>query len=452
MTIDTKQTTLLALWSRAAILVLQFFANLLIPDHDADAFKSPKPDGHPNTLGQQVIDVLFGGLRRWDAEYFMHIAEHGYTYENVLVFYPLFPFTVRYATLAIQSILPFECEFRELGLVVAIVLNIIFFVLAANALFELTAHLLANKRFARIVVVLFCINPASIFFTAPYTESLFCWLSFSVMLNCAKYRFARAMIPLVFVMWCRSNGFVNFGFVLYYMLHKAFSSQRKFTNILFTIPKAAIFTTIAVIAFGAVQLYYSFLFCTDHKYPVNDNLRNYAIDHNLKVPGQPKQIVWCSFRIQLSYSYLQEQYWNVGFMNYYEPKQIPNFLLATPILLFILYDAIQFARRIIILLPFSINWTFWNENSWRFVYIVHSFALCVFCIFFVHIQVATRMLASASPCLYWICAQYFYKENSQNHVLMLSKPKSITTKFIRTWFIAYIIIGTTLFSNFLPWT
>lgn len=452
MSIDSKQTTHLAFWSRLVVIVLQFFANLLIPDHDADAFKSPKHPGEGNTFFQHVVEYAFGGLRRWDAEYFMHIAEHGYTYENTLVFYPLFPLTVRYATLIIQSILPFQCAFRELSLLVAIALNVVFFILAANALFELTIHLMPNKRLGRIVVVLFCINPASIFFTAPYSESLFCWLSFSVMLNCAKYRFLRAAIPLVFGIWCRSNGSINLGFVFYYMLLKAINSQRKITNLLLCIPKATFYTTIAIIAFGLVQIYYNLLYCSNHTHHVNDYVRNYGKVHDLNVLGQTRKTVWCSFRIPISYSYLQAQYWNVGFLNYYEPKQIPNFLLAAPILIFILYDSIRFAMRSVKLLPFGVNWPFWHENSWRFVYIFHSFVLCIFCIFFVHIQVSTRMLASSSPCLYWISAQYFYKENSQNHVVMLSKPKSHMTKFIRTWFIAYIIIGTTLFSNFLPWT
>ena len=43
--------------------------------------------------------------------------------------------------------------------------------------------------------------------------------------------------------------------------------------------------------------------------------------------------LWSDKLIPLPYSYIQDSYWNVGFLRYFELKQIPNFLLAASMIL-----------------------------------------------------------------------------------------------------------------------
>lgn len=127
-----------------------------------------------------------------------------------------------------------------------------------------------------------------------------------------------------------------------------------------------------------------------------------------------------------------------------------------------------------------------------FVYIVHVLILAICSLLFVHVQVSTRLLASASPVLYWICSyrmnvgptptadqntinEHFRRigagKRIPSHHLsianlegvdnMYSKWKTfiisrkmpdLQSRLLQYYFLGYFVVGTVLFSNYLPWT
>ncbi|KAJ3440140.1 gpi mannosyltransferase [Anaeramoeba flamelloides] len=54
---------------------------------------------------------------------------------------------------------------------------------------------------------------------------------------------------------------------------------------------------------------------------------------------------WCLLKIPSIYNYIQLKYWNVGFLNYWTPLQIPNFLLAAPMIFCILVALIRYIKN-----------------------------------------------------------------------------------------------------------
>lgn len=468
---QTTNITKLAIFSRLFVILLQLFSNHLIENHDAGVFLSPQDPTLKPKKCDKIVDFLLDGLRRWDAEYFLHISEHGYTYENTLAFFPLYPLCIKMIRYVLVNVTPF-LSIRALSLLIGVSLNILFFAKAANVLYELGKKVLRDQRKAELAAVLFCFNPASIFFTAPYSESLYSYLSFSLMLKCLEdINSVLIVIPLSLSILCRSNGLINIGFVVYHGLKKMFNQNTILSFITIFLKTVSILIIIAF-HYGLMQVYNYYLYCFQKNFHFPDFIKNFAIENDFVMAGNKTDGVspWCSYNLPISYSYIQEHYWNVGYLNYYEVKQIPNFLLAFPILFIIFYNSFKYFLRNqaycfrlgIFNLKISVLRRVSIADQNLFVFIAHAVVLSIFCILFIHIQVTTRLIASANPVVYWFCADYFMgilqsnKQDDDKTEVILNifdiKRLNFTQKLIIYYFLGYFALGTILFSNFLPWT
>lgn len=437
----------LALASRLIVITLQFLANILIPDHHPDVFQSPANVNKTEAL-DNVPKLLLGGLQRWDAQYFLHVSEYGYTYENTLAFYPLFPTIVGVITTVIREICPF-ISFQYIALIVATILNIYFFYRAANCLYELTIKVLGDTTLAWNAVVLFCFNPASIFFSAPYSECLFSWLTFSLMLECATtLNFWKVSLTLGLSILCRSNGLINIGFPVYFFLKLMLLRNSISLKPLF---KLFFVLCIALMPLVAYNSYVFQLFCMQSKIDHPVNIVEYAVERGyvLAGPRNPLNSPWCDRDIPYAYSYIQKHYWDVGFLRYWKFKQIPNFILASPIIILFLTRSFSFLQHSFKEFQYR-SFSEVLRSSKAIPFIVHGSLLTIFCTLCIHIQVTTRLLASATPCLYWFAGDYLPK-NFEGVSLSLPKIRSMRAAIIY-WFGGYFVIGTMLFSNFYPWT
>lgn len=481
--------------SRLFVMLLQLIFNALSPDHNADAFISPINSNENISFYDNLVNILFGGLTRWDAQYFIHIARYGYTYENTLAFFPLYPMSVRCIGRILKRIL-FNLNDQSVIIIAAVLINFICFVKSAVIFYDLSRKVLGDKTTAYKAAILYCISPASIFFTATYSESMFAYLTFYSMMAAIKNsRFVCLPIGLSGIV--RSNGLVNTAYPLYIWLQDLlfFSLPKVMFEYRNRAVRAAVFSEIlnifagilwifntillSVTPFVLLQTYNYIIFCTERANTtvIPAHVINYGTENNLIMPGSSIKSSWCTDTIPIAYSYIQQKYWNVGFLKYYEIKQIPNFFLALPIIYIMLRCIIEyFIENKYQLYRLKFLRTKKYEKITRlkrypvqmFPFIIHGLFLTIFCILFVHIQVSTRLLGSASPLLYWFCAtilSHRIKNNDRESYedrdnmfsrwrifLMSQKEYTKRDKLILIYFLGYTIIGTFMYSNFLPWT
>ena len=440
-----KRLLWLAASSRLVLLLLQFLVNYFQEDFDSSTVIDVYREKYArNTFLFLIVD----GLNKWDAVYFNHISLKGYTYEQMLAFYPGFPLLV-----LAGSYVPVVPTVVGIQLT-ALFMNCVLFITSCYCLFELTLTVSSDKKLAVFAVFGLLINPANVFMLSSYSESLFLCLQMYLLCNLENNKYFIASILVSLSILVRSNGILNIVFLTYFYLKKSVKKQIRphrnglvdITKILlpkvfdsFFLLKLAMYISICLFPYVAWQYHIYSVYCK------SDFINK---DH------------WCGATLPLSYAYVQKKYWNVGFLRYYEFKQMPNFLLALPIVSLCLY-----AMYIILSSPgsFDIIRTLglvekanvFNKREQKqkqetipaergLVYVVHACFLLVAGILGFHVQILTRMLCSSSPVVYWLFGSVVLQH--------MHGRKSYLLMVIVSYFLLYNVLGFFLHCNFYPWT
>ena len=357
--------------------------------------------GSNNRIITAVYDFLLTPLTRWDASRFLDLAvypskrdpprhlrrkfpqcnnnreantvceELFLPTEQAHAFFPMLPLMIRIiADYMLLPLVPRELlppTYEGVAVLAALLWNMLSFVLASLALYDLTwtltrQHLRQlqqkvdvddpeyklspkvyySQRLAYLVFLLFCFNPASVFFTTAYSESLFAFCNFgghALWARCSVSIFAprennnqRQMLCLlislvsVLPLWMaasytRSNGSINSCWLL----------LQGIGLVCLWIPKGSPRR-------GAMGLMLCIILSFCVVYPVFlHDAQGYERHCVLLESDSFVTPSWCldsnstERRFSL-YGYIQRQHWNVGIFRYYTWKKIPNFLLAAPIL------------------------------------------------------------------------------------------------------------------------
>ncbi|XP_073142447.1 uncharacterized protein [Henckelia pumila] len=491
---DTRRLLWYALASRFLLLTLVILWRSLLSPYDTSSSLNPpclsanssSPFPNPPSVLLPRVGSAIENSMVWDSVHFIRIAECGYEYEHSYAFLPLLPICIRLLSKAVFAPLVPVIGYRAVLGLSGYLLSNTAFVFAALYLYRLSIIVLEDSEVALRASILFSLNPASIFYSSIYSESLYALLSFGGLyhfLNGAGYN---ATLWLALSGFARSNGVLNAGYFCLNAMQRAYKTfiwEKKAYLALKILVSGASSCLCIFAPFICFQLYGYFNICAGRSV---DEMRP-----------------WCKARPPLLYNYIQSHYWGVGFLRYFQVKQLPNFLLASPILSLalsaIIYymklwpnvfislgiqaplsrkelvgtalslgskdrprnsyfserssstlkdDTLKLRRKVIegeklVLKPLEGEAVF-NLPRLPVVivpFVLHLSFMVATAFFVMHVQVATRFLSS-SPVLYWFAS----------HIMGSPGFGKKWGYVIWSYCVGYILLGSILFSNFYPFT
>jgi GPI mannosyltransferase 2 len=340
-----------------------------------------------------------------------------------------------------------------------------------------------SEQWARRVLLFYIINPASIFFATTYSESLGAALIFTGHHWMLQYQFSKQksvfLLTATWLVWylgcfARSNGTINAGFLLLFGFGGMLSFRRQ--------------TTLRTLTYFCLVLGSILLVVGSIGWHNHNAYRNHCIINSLVYDGSAstdagdvsdcqfyRKPDWCNEGPYFNlYSYVQRKYWNVGFLRYYEWKQLPNFLLAAPVICLAISAVANWISMNLNLYPMSseLNFFRWairalqgfvNDDlsssestdaprsghySSEMVLLGHPkllgqyavlAATTMLCLTLAHVQVSTRMIFSTCPAINWFLVVKICNHGRLGNAILL-------------WTFLYIVLGIIMHPNWLPWT
>ncbi|PVU99703.1 hypothetical protein BB560_005461, partial [Smittium megazygosporum] len=209
-----RQVIIAAILSRILVFLISQASNLAVDDYDS-SFDTLFINEDALTPLEVFVKNVVKVYARWDSFYYLHIAQHGYVYEQDNAFFPMFPLLINF--FAFTALFPLRAFMNEqlVMMVSGIIISNLSFVGSCVALYRLGIVLFTNENFAFLSAMLYCITPSNIFMSAIYTESTFALFSFICMRLIAEKKYYLAAFYLGLGSFTRSNCVCYVGFFIW---------------------------------------------------------------------------------------------------------------------------------------------------------------------------------------------------------------------------------------------
>ncbi|RKO99435.1 hypothetical protein CXG81DRAFT_27806 [Caulochytrium protostelioides] len=386
-------------------------------------------------------------MHRWDTVYFAGIATRGYRYEQELAFFPGWPVAMR----ALASAAAAASPLRHVPVLVAgLVLSSAVSAAAAVSLYLLTRDVFHDHARALAAAVLWLFGPSMVVVAGAYTEAAFAACAFLGAYALLHGRRWTATALLAAASALRSNGLLHLPVVVGAHLLTdpralaqplgAWPSWRSWRPAPRRILAAAVGAAAVGLPVALHQLPAWWAFC----YPS---------------PTRP----WCAATPPSVYAFVQSHYWGNGFLRYWTPNNVPNFLLALP------HVALTAAS---VGSAASAAWTAGpgRRAAWRSTTLAELlltlpwWILVGMLVTAMHVQVILRVV-TGSPAFYWTAAGFYVQARrvlaASSAAVASSAPSpsaasrrgSMATTLAAAILPSYVLygsVGIVLFSLFYP--
>ncbi|KAG5927838.1 hypothetical protein E4U42_001723 [Claviceps africana] len=367
------------------------------------------------------IPLAAAQLTRWDALYFMHASVRGHVYEQEWAFGLGLPALVGAVARPLAPVVaPSTHAAYALEPVVAICLSHLTHLLAVLCLHRLTMLLSGNSRLAYLSAALHILSPAGLFLSAPYNESPFACLSFLGNLLFAVGAKGKRKSESETNSGAQLAHAAMIAAGLLFGLATAFRSNGLTSGLLFAVEamsslRSAVFScsrsrslragdlvSVAVAVLGGL--------CVAAGSVVPQTLawmRYCAREASVSRP-------WCDRIVPSIYTFVQERYWNVGFLRYWTLNQAPLFLLAAPMLAVLLKSGVELVRRPEQLVSMTGEPRIGDSGCNLFVRALAAsqVVVAILAITNYHVQIITR-ISSGYPVWYWWVASCLMDKKRQ---------------------------------------
>ena len=444
-------TATLALYSRLFAVALAIISDFIIPDHTPEgALISQFP-------AECAAAPFFRAFSRWDAAHFLTAAENGYKTEYSHAFFPLYPLLIRAISRLLTPLFGALLCAAEIRIFAGVLVSNALFIVAACCLHALGDRVLRDRALARAAACLFCVAPASVFFSSAYSDATYAACAFGGMLLLEDGNHWAASFTLATATACRANGLLNMLPLVYHRARRiANAGGLRASSI--ALLASLLQLSLVIGPYVAWQVIgYQRVCGQDATIPTRSHrfLSPTRIAHSSETTLPPG---WCDQMLPDLYAHVQKTYWGVGLFSYYQLKQLPNFLLATPAIMLCAggcYSTIVTLRGRYASVP-------WRElvrkgkpssgdgarTPRALPYVAHWAILSLICLLVSNVQVTTRLVGAACPALYWYMAELLLLRKKTNGWLSSRRLRMLLLVYLGL----FTIVGTALHSNGFPWT